>query len=111
MPLPRSLLRRPRSFFDDASHLGEDLPKHRRALHGEQVGPSPVVFGQPLDEAALLEAADRAVERAGAEANARERLDVLCERVTVLGARREAREHEQRRAVQLGDAVPPIPPP
>jgi hypothetical protein len=55
------------------------------ASGGEPVGAAPVVARERLDQALALEPAQRLIERARRQAHAREHLDVLGERITVLG--------------------------
>src|SRR5580704_19108935 len=64
--------------------------QRRRPRRGDAVGMAPVVSGQRLDQAESLEPVQRTVERARTELDAGQLLDVLDERVTVLGTVGEA---------------------
>src|SRR5262249_53984069 len=84
-----------RSSLDDATKASERVCEHSRPSRRQPVGATAIISVERVDQAALLEPADRAVERARAEPYAGERVDVEEEGVSVLGAGREAREDEQ----------------
>jgi hypothetical protein len=60
----------------------------------ESIGATSSVAFKGFDETALFESSDRAVECARAQYDARERFDVLGERVAVLGPVRETRQDQ-----------------
>src|ERR1700728_1732339 len=68
------------------------------AGRGQPVRPAPVVAVQRLDEPLPLKPAQGLVQGAGRQPDPRERLHVLGERVSVLGAVREARQDQGGRA-------------
>ena len=82
----------------DAGLRGQVRLERGRPGGGEPVGP-PTVFGfERLDQALRLKPGERLVEGAGREAHSGEPLDVLGERVPVLGAVGQARQDQRGRA-------------
>ena len=74
--------------------VGEVRPERLRSGGRELVGPPPVVALERLDHALGLQPAQRLIERPGREPDPGEGLDVLGQRVAVLGAVGEARQDQ-----------------
>ena len=68
--------------------------KNGGAMSGHPVRPPATFLGQRLDETLLFKSFDGPIERARLEAHTGKGLDVLCQRVTVLGPARERRQDQ-----------------
>jgi hypothetical protein len=84
---------------------GEFGTKDPETIGRDAIGAAAIFGRERLDEALLLEAADGAVECAGAEARAAEDGDVFDHGVAVLGAVGEAGEDEERGIGIVGGGV------
>ena len=81
--------------FRDLLLSFEVILKDNSSVSGHPIGPPTTFFGQRLDEALLFKSLDSPVERARLKLHTRKGIDILHERVTVLGPVREAREDQR----------------
>lgn len=81
--------------FRDLLLSFEVILKDNSSVSGHPIGPPTTIFGQRLDEALLFKSLDSPVERARLEPDTGKGLDVLGQRVAVLGPVREARQNQR----------------
>src|SRR5581483_4732297 len=89
-----------RALVDDRAQVGKRGAQRVGAGGAQPVWPPPTGSLDGFDQAALLQPADRAVQRAGPESHTCELLNVLQQRVAVFLALGEAGQDEERWVVR-----------